>query len=206
MMRRPPHSHQQNGFVLITSIVILLAMTLLGIALVRSIDTATLVSNNLGFRQSALASSDLGTEKAAEWINANKGSLTADNPNFGYYATEQTGTDFTGKASASSADDVDWTGGSGNRRAFVLPKDPAGNTSAYIIQRMCSQSGAFSPTGGIQCATTSSSTTTGGSKGGAQYGSYAMSSKAMIHYRVTTRATGPKNTISFVQTTILVEY
>lgn len=35
---------QQSGFVLITSLIILLAMTLLGIALVRSIDTATLLS------------------------------------------------------------------------------------------------------------------------------------------------------------------
>jgi Tfp pilus assembly protein PilX len=207
MMTFSLRPQQQSGFVLITSLIILLAMTLLGIALVRSIDTATLVSNNLGFRQSALASADRGTEAAATWINANKAALTADSPNAGYYATEQAGTDFTGQTTASTADDVDWTGAGGNRRAFVIAgTDTAGNSSAYIIQRMCNQSGAFSPSGGIQCATTSSSVTSGGSKGGVQYGSYAISGKAMIHYRITTRTRGPKNTTSYIQTTVLVEY
>lgn len=198
---------RQDGFILITSLVILLAMTLLGIALVRSVDTATLISNNLGFRQSTLASADRGTEAAVAWMTANKGALLNDVPAQGYYATEQTGTDFTGQGTSSSADDVDWSGASGVRRAFAITgTDGAGNKSAYIIQRMCDQAGSYVPGGAIQCATSSNTVTTGSSKGGVQYGSYAISGKTMMHYRVTTRTTGPKNTTSFVQTTVLVEY
>ena len=200
---------RQQGFVLLVALVILVAMTLLGIALIRSVDTATQVANNLGFRQSSLASGDFGTEQAILWIAGNTGSLTADVPAAGYYATEQAGTDFTGQKTTSTSDDVDWTGTSGSRRAFpVSGTDAAGNQVAYIIQRLCDMPGAYSPGTSIQCATSSfnSASSSGSSKGGVSYGSYAIQGKAMMYYRITTRSVGPRNTVSYVQSLVLVEY
>jgi Tfp pilus assembly protein PilX len=201
-------SSQQSGFVLVVTMVILVAMMLLGIGLFRSVDTSTQVANNLGFRQSAIASGDRGTETAITWMQANLGSLTADAPASGYYATEQTGTDFTGKLTTSSADDVDWTGASGStRRAFaVTSTDAAGNKVAYIIQRMCDQTGAYVAGSTIQCATSTATVSGGSSQGSPSYGSYAITGKAMLYYRITTRTEGVRNTVSYVQSQVLIEY
>lgn len=201
-------ARRERGFVLVVALMILVSMTLLGIALVRSVDTSTLVANNLGFKQSALASGDYGTEQAIAWIAANTGSLTADAaPGVGYYATEQAGSDFTGQLTATTADNVDWSGESGVRRALpVAGTDAAGNKVAYIIQRMCDQAGTYAPGGTIQCATSSTEISSGGSKGGVSYGSYAITGKAMIYYRITSRVVGPRNTVSYVQSMVLVEY
>jgi type IV pilus assembly protein PilX len=201
----------QRGFILVLTLVILVAMTLLGITLVRSVDTSTLIATNLGFRQSALMSGDRGTEAAVLWLQNNTASLTSDASASGYYATEQSGTDFTGKTTpTNTADDVDWAGAAGStRRAFVVAgTDVAGNQIAYIIHRMCDQAGSYAAGGTIQCATFSatSATTTGGSQGSSSYGSYAITGKTMIYYRITTRTQGVRNTESFVQTQVLLEY
>lgn len=199
----------ERGFVLVLTLVILVAMTLLGITLVRSIDTSTLIAANLGFRKSAVMSGDRGTEAAIVWLQNNKASLINDVPAAGYYATEQAGTDFTGKTTpASSTDDVSWIGASGSsRRAFVVTgADAAGNQVAYIIQRMCDQTGSYVAGGTIQCATSSPTVSTGGSQGSSSYGSYAITGKTMIYYRITTRTQGLRNTESFIQTQVLVEY
>lgn len=194
---------------MVVTLVILVAMSLLGIALVRSVDTSTLIATNLGFRQSAVMSGDRGTEAAIVWLQVNKASLIADVAASGYYSTEQTGTDFTGKMTpATTADDVSWAGASGaTRRAFVVSgTDAAGNQVAYIIQRMCDQTGSYVAGGTIQCATSSTTVSTGASQGSSSYGSYAITGKAMIYYRITTRTQGPRNTESFTQAQVLIEY
>ncbi len=214
----------QRGFVLIVALIVLMAMTMASIALVRSVDSATQIANNLGFKQSSLATGDLGTELAVIWLQNNTGSLTADAASSGYYATEQLGSDFTGRRTASdTSDDVDWTGATGARRACWVQSftptavtcgadnsskyvDAAGNSISFIVQRMCNQAGAYTPGGTIVCATSSNNVTTGSSKGGVSYGSYAITGKAMISYRVTTRVAGPRNTTSYVQSQVLVEY
>lgn len=215
----------ESGFVLPIALIILVAMTLMGLAIVRSVDSATQVANNLGFKQSSLASADSGTELAIAWLQANTAALTANAAASGYYATEQTGTDFTGTLTSTTTDDVDWTGASGNRLACWVRdsggtltcggtsgnhyRDAAGNAYAYIIQRMCDQQGTYAPGGTIQCATwtmTSGVATTGASKGAVSYGSQALPGKPMIYYRVTTRTVGPRNSVSYVQAMVLLEY
>jgi len=204
------HSYSRSaGFIMVVTLIILVAMTLLSIGLFRSVDTASQVASNLGFRQSAVASGDRGTELAITWIQANQSLLTADSPDNGYYASEQAGTDFTGQLTPSdSSDDVSWTGASGSsRRAYlVTTADSAGNKIAYIIQRMCDQPGAYSAGSTIQCATSNTKVANGASQGSSSYGSYAITGKAMIYYRITTRTEGLRNTASYVQTQILVEY
>lgn len=214
----------EKGFVLVVALIVLMAMTMAGIALVRGVDTATQIANNLGFKQSSLAAGDLGTELAITWLTNNSAALTADSAAAGYYASEQTGSDFTGKETPTdTSDDVDWTGATGSRRACWVRSftgtavtcgadnaskyvDAAGNSLSFIIQRMCNQTGAYSPGGTIVCATSSNTVTTGSSKGSVSYGSYAITGKALISYRVTTRVSGPRNTTSYVQSQVLVEY
>jgi hypothetical protein len=103
---------------------------------------------------------------------------------------------------------VDWTGASGSvRRAFaVAGTDAAGNKVAYIIQRMCDQTGAYVAGSTIQCATSTATVSGGSSQGSPSYGSYAITGKAMLYYRITTRTEGVRNTVSYVQSQVLIEY
>ena len=66
----------QAGVVLMMALIVLVAMTLAGIALVRSVDTSNIIAGNLAFKQAATNSGDTGIEAAAAWLNANSGALT----------------------------------------------------------------------------------------------------------------------------------
>jgi len=56
--------HREKGLALLVAMIALVAMSLAGIALVRSIDTNTMIAGNLAFRQGATLSADAGTETA----------------------------------------------------------------------------------------------------------------------------------------------
>ena len=63
--RKPPSlGLKQRGIVLFVALIALVAMTLAAIALVRSVDTANVISGNLAFRQGGMQASDIGIEAA----------------------------------------------------------------------------------------------------------------------------------------------
>src|SRR3979409_247376 len=104
----PPR--RQQGVVLLIALIVLVAMTLAGIGMMRSIDTGTMVAGNIGFRQAAVATGDGGIETAITWLQVNAGSLTADNTAMGYYSTRQDSLDLTGNKTEGGVDGVDWGG------------------------------------------------------------------------------------------------
>ena len=59
----------QRGVSLVIALIALVAMTLAGLALMRSVDTTNLISGNLAFRQSALNATDVGVETALVTLN-----------------------------------------------------------------------------------------------------------------------------------------
>jgi len=62
--RRLPTPRSQRGTMLIIALIVLVAMTLAGIATMRSVDTATVMAGNIAFRQSALNAADQGVQAA----------------------------------------------------------------------------------------------------------------------------------------------
>ena len=58
-------ARRQRGVVLLIALIVLVAMTLAGIGMMRSIDSGTLVSGNIGFREAAVATADTGVEAGA---------------------------------------------------------------------------------------------------------------------------------------------
>lgn len=54
----------QHGVVLLIALIILVAMTLAGIGMMRSVDMGSVIAGNLAFRKSALNASDTGTSAA----------------------------------------------------------------------------------------------------------------------------------------------
>ena len=55
---------QQRGVVLLIALIILVAMTLAGIGMMRSVDTGNMIAGNLAFRQATLQAGDAGTSQA----------------------------------------------------------------------------------------------------------------------------------------------
>src|SRR5450432_280608 len=141
---------RQGGVVLLIALIVLVAMTLAGIGMMRSIDAGTLVAGNIGFREAAVATADSGVEAARTWLIANVNSLNTDNAAMGYYSTRQDSLDFTGNMTEGGHDGVNWGGSDPNQpvSAFTLGTvDTSGNTVYYLINRLCAIPGTINGVG-----------------------------------------------------------
>jgi len=186
----------QRGAVLFISLIVLVAMSLAGLAMMRGVDTGALIANNLAFKQGATMAGDSGVETARAWLKSQTGStLHGDITAAGYAATWQEGLDFT-KGDADTTNDFQW-----DTRSVALAADAAGNQVSYVIHRMCDAPGGPSTVNCIR-ATDSSGSTSTSSKGAAAFGSYAISSPSQAFYRITVRVIGPRNTVSYVQAVV----
>lgn len=188
----------QRGVVLFVALIVLVAMTLTGIALIRSVDTNVLVAGNLAFRQGATAAADWGVEAARVFLRttltANKNALDNDQPTSNYYASWQATLDMIGTGIGTP---FDWAAST-----TTVGTDSAGNEVRYVLHRMCQNPG-VGTSSGTNCVrtsgTTGSSAADGATKGTVSYGGAPLPAPTVIYYRVTVRILGPRNTLSFVQ-------
>ena len=180
----PAGAGRQQGVVLIISLVVLVAMSIAAIALMRSADIATRIAGNLAFRQSGAQAADLGMEVAAKWL-VDTANLSSDvTPN--YYSS------WNGGVKKGNFDPLtfDWS------KQTAMPTDAAGNTSSYVIHRLCAEPGF---PGGItmQCITKSiASKCTSKSSDGCNPMPPPSSTP---YYRITVRVLGPRNTVTYTQ-------
>lgn len=188
---------KQQGVVLFIALIILVAMTLAGIAMVRSVDTGNIISGNLAFKQSSLAAADRGIQEGYEWLNNNRATLANSSLANGYYSSISG--DFTGFGES------DW-----DNAKSLGAADAAGNIVEYVIHRLCTQPNTAynGDNAGVanQCSTSDSSTPVTNATAGSsmQVGANVYSSSPMVYYRITARAKGPKNAISVTQATVLI--
>ncbi len=199
------HTHlnksKQTGVVLFIALIALVVMSLAAAALIRSVDTNTVISGNLAFKQSAIVSSDRGLESALDWINAqataNPANLNSDNLASGYSSTFD----------ALNLDDrtvlrtaTTWTNNSAvaTGAGIIAGREAATNNEIrYIIQRMCREPNVAPNVDDCQFGAGNDST--GGIDGDGDLKLNLVALPSPI-YRVTVRVTGPKNTVSYTQT------
>jgi Tfp pilus assembly protein PilX len=197
--RRPSFSHtplarKQQGVVLFITLIILVAMTLAGMAMVRSVFTTNLIAGNLALQQAATHAGDAGTEDAIAWLETNNtGTILHDStPAGGRYLA------LTIPIAAGQTWEQYWQAQLAGQ-AFSLAPDAAGNTVSYVIQRLCNNTG-NPTTPGTGCAQPqTNSTASSGSKGA---GVIALQFNSQIYYRITSRISGPRNTVSYIQTVV----
>jgi Tfp pilus assembly protein PilX len=191
----------QKGVVLFIALIVLVAMSLAGVALLRGVDTGTIIAGNLAFRQTSMHVGDLGVEAGRAWLLAQPAAnLHNDQAGSNYYATWQANLDLLGNDPAKP--DYDWS------LSVPVPggspfEPPTGYTVRYIVHRLCESSG--DPTGSsANCVKVggAAGTAASGTKGAAAYGTYAISVPTSAMYRITVRVTGPRNTQSYVQATV----
>lgn len=196
---------KQRGVALMVALIVLVALTLAGLSLMRSMDTTGLIAGNLAFRQAATQAGDMGAEAAIRWLEANiattttcpdgstQPTLECDNPSNGYFAAQSS------PGPGQSWDDF-WRA-SLETNAVSLAQDPTtGNTTTYIIHRLCNSSGAPNSTPSPGCAFSQAQDA---SQGNSMTAGFVIPNVAsQVYYRITTRIAGPRNTTSFVQTII----
>jgi type IV pilus assembly protein PilX len=185
------HGIKQRGVVLFIALIALVVMSLAAVALIRSVDTSTIIAGNLASKQSATSSADSGLETALAWMGATLDPATFDATNAaaGYYATQEL--DPT-ELDWDAADSKPATG-----TGVVDGTDTTGNTVRYVIQRMCRAAGAPAETNclfGAPAVNTGSQTVVDAPNAGAN-----ITMEQSPVYRVTARVVGVKNTISYIQ-------
>jgi len=193
----------QQGMVLFIALIVLVAMTLAGLALVRSVDTANVIAGNLAFKQSTLQAGDLGVEAAVTALpTIIAGSVDTDltpassstNPNYWYYASRRE-TDANGVPTQKQA------GAAGAAVAIDWSQLPIATTTAggsvqvrMVIDRLCNGP----PPVTDLLANCFAEAGTGGS-GSKKAGTSIFTATPTVYYRLTARVTGPRNTVSMVQ-------
>jgi type IV pilus assembly protein PilX len=204
MKFKPARINKQRGVSLFFALVCLLSIMLAAVALVRSVDTSTLISGNLAFQQAATSSADAGTEAAIAWLATVEAANTSTNVLIdplhpfnknnganGYWSSLDPAKSLT--ASGGFAwDDTD---------SKLVGTDSSGNTVRYIVQRMCRTpdvaikdanclySGAIQDTNGQNIPLPQEICKGEGCPVAGQ----------TPQIRITSRTDGPKNTRSYVQ-------
>jgi Tfp pilus assembly protein PilX len=187
----------QRGAVLFIALIVLVAMTLAGIAIMRSVDTTTLIAGNLAFKQGTIQSSDNGIEFGFQWLIANRATLADTNLASGYY-------------SARPAGSLNWSEPATWASAVTLGTDAAGNTISYMIHRMCTcPNSPYNVNCGAtvqQCALDAQAGTPPPPAAGDSFavGAPGFLQDPRVYYRITVRAQGPRNTVSFVQSMVAI--
>lgn len=193
----------QQGVVLFIALIVLVAMSLAGIALMRSVDTGTIIAGNLAFRQSAMHVADIGVEAARTWLNGVTPTATLynDQPAIaggqGYFANWGENVDLLGNDPDPLKVDYNWS----NAITVTSPAPPPSYSVSYVIHRLCKQTG--NPAS-ITCVkqTAGAGSTASGTKGAASFGSFAISVPTNALYRVSVRVIGPRNSVSYVQAVV----
>jgi Tfp pilus assembly protein PilX len=206
---RAPARARQRGLALFFALICMVAIMLAAIVLVRSVDTATLISGNLAFQQNATRSADSGAEAAISYLlalqsaNSQKNVLldpthafNVDAPTAGYYSSLDTAKSLT----ATSGTRFLWDA----TDSVGLAADSSGNTTRYIIQRMCRTPNV--PVGDSTAKCLLSAATVDNNKQNILLpqevcnGPGCPAAGQTPQVRITSRTTGPKNTLSYIQT------
>ena len=186
---------EQQGVVLFIALIVLVVMSMAGVAMNRSVEASLGIAGNLASRNSTLQGTDKAIAAAIAWIDNNRSVLnnpaSVNSAVTGYYFTplKQTGTDnMLAPSYWSSA--LSMPNGSND----PLWKDQR-ISLAYRIERMCED--ATKSYQDTKCGL--GVPPIEGSGNGLSAGAFQFQPPPPLVLRVTARALGPRNALSIVQ-------
>ena len=219
----PPQ--RQRGVILLIALIVLVAMTLAAIGMMRSVDTTTVIAGNVAFKQTTLQSADkgifsaysallaiasVGTDKAV--LNSNNGTAcpagvsaylcSGGNINLpGYRATPPNACEVFNTCVGQPwwTQSANWNGA-----PSVTVNDANGNalaTVSYWIHRMCTTADLASNDPNNICQTYQETGTA--APGSHAVGSFVFTNMS-VFYRITSRSVGPRNTLAYSQSLVLL--
>lgn len=214
---RRPGAKSQRGVIVFIALIAVLILSLAAVALLRSTDTAGVISGNVAFKAATTSAADTGAERA---FNALPALASADADVANKYFRLMQAVDANGVPSAINWANVPCYDTAGGASAISCTADESVFRVQYVIDRLCTIAPATtdaltaltSKCVAGQPFSTSSGSTGGDGNSHAQttnvFGSLTppAATRPTIHYRVTVRVLGPRNTSSIVQTTIEMPY
>lgn len=212
-MKNMPRHRQVQGVVLLTTLLTLVVMLIGAVALVRSFDTSLTTAGNLSFKRDVAQQSELAVQNVLTSFRvagplATRAARAANDVSRNYSAAVLP-TNAQGIPLALLTDVL--PAGVGTAADIDAGR---GITLRYLVDRQCSEGGDDSVLGGERCTLANALDLPGGSSslwqraeqssgvaaGGAGSG-LAGAVQPPVVYRVSIRATGPRGTQSFFQTT-----
>lgn len=206
-------SFKHRGVSLLFALLSLAALSLATVALVRSVDTSSVVMGNLSFKQDATAVADRAAKQAiTDLNNALPGSLNTDN-GAGYYATAYENLDVTGQQMTGVRKLIDWDDnhceyapGTAEADCTVMPAAERTfneNKVRWVVFRLCDAVGDPNATTTSCARPLTSSSSQAAKRGKLDYSDYErFTNVSGVYYRIVVRVIGPRNTTSFVETIV----
>ena len=180
--RRAPSRRTQSGVVLYFALVVVVAMMLVGVAMLRSVGSGVGVAGNLAFKQNATMAGERGAEKAINYLLHPTATLDQDKTDHGYYATWHSA-DFDPMT-------FDWQSLDSSNN--VITDVTSGNEIRWVMHRLCKVVGSSQTAAGQECSR--QGVTVIDPVSGLPIGQ-----PPRPLYRVTSRVQGPRNAVSYVQ-------
>lgn len=208
---------RQRGVVLLFALIALLILMIGAVALVRSFNTSLFMAGNIGFKRDLQNRNDFVTTQVLASLAAG-GALSdrtfrgASQPGLNYSA-KLLSVDKQGIPDVLTRNDrVDQAPGNFTPTgADITPNNDNTVRIAYVIDRLCASAGDEKVLGPSQCATLKSVAQGAGLQqernsdtSSALATNTISSAPIFVLYRVSARITGPRNTVSFFQSTIAV--
>lgn len=180
-----PNRHR--GVVLFIALIALVALSLAGIALLRSVNTSNVIAGNFAFKQTTVNAADVGIQSAYSALpNIIATSLDTDISNQ-YFATMQP-VDASGIPTT-----INWSAVPGNAVA-------GGNTVKYVIERLC-RPNAAAPLLPVANVETNCVVNINRSQSN-DPSDPVFTTVTAVYYRVTVQVTGPRGTVSVSQSNV----
>ncbi len=194
----------QHGFVLIVALIVLAAMSLAAVALVRTVDTSTLLARSISFKRDAINRNEVALEAAAAQFRGPSGALFSPNnsisniPAINYSAvmldTDANGIPSKLKVPGTFATDANF--------ALGETSTGQGTNVVYIIERMCSRPGDQNLSTPAASAIAPYCTK---KKASSSEQSLKAPKVGPAFYRITTRVTDNRNNVSYTQALLIQE-
>ena len=201
------HALKQRGVVLFFALIALVVMSLAAVALIRSVDTNTMIAGNLAFKQAATTSGDSGVERAVAWLAAaekqmkTSGKSVYKDPAHTFNVDDAAQGYYSNANSFILTDSAVWNAIDQNLVPDIV--DQSGNRVRYVIERMCRDHNLVLSKSNCEF----SSAAFDGGEHTVQLPpdvcppppNSCPDSGQSPPYRITSRIIGPANTISYVQ-------
>ena len=175
----PVSVRRQQGVVMFVALVVLIVMTLAGLAMLRQMGGAVSIAGNVAFKQSATAVADAGTEAGRAWIVNPVNNRDLDATASGYFSSWGT---------SVNPDTFNW-----GAAPVAVAANASGFTVRYVIHRLCSVPNLASNAPAQQCSEEKGKEIIDKGTGEHFLGT------PQPYFRVTTRVEGPRNTVSYTQ-------
>ena len=216
---------QQQGFVLVIALVIMVVMTLSAVAMITSLRGGLSASGNISFRQAATRAADVAADGGYVWIQAQMtAAATALNNDIApvntagalvtprYYATmagSDAGCKKDGVANVFAPQNYRFSdttvGGDGFPCAGRIAGSPAGYSVFYVIHRLARTAGMTCPA--AECVSPQVTIVSAPPAAGCSTdptsasfcGVSANSASAAVYYRITVKVVGPRQNNRYVQ-------